>query len=399
MIEKPESAEPAGKDLHLLDLLVVLAQNKLLVIGMPILVGLLAMVASLMMTPMYVSTAKLMQPQQQQSSGMSAMLGQLGGLAGAASGLSGLKSPSDLYIGLLESRTIADSLIARFKLQERYQAKMDITRAILANNVQLSAGRKDGMISISVTDKDPKFAADLANGYVEELTRLTQTMALTEASQRRMFLEKQLFDAKEQLANAEVALRKTQEATGMLQMDGQVQAIITNAAQLRGTIAAKEVQLNSLRTFATGQNPELLRAQEELRSLRTQLAKLERDQPDKDSSFMVPTGKLPAVGVEYVRSVRNVKYYETIFELLAKQFELAKMDEAKNASSVQVLDAAIPAENKFKPKRALITISGVILGFVLGLVLTFVRAVYNASRRNPASQQRWKQLSMALRQR
>lgn len=399
MIEKPESAEPAGKDLHLLDLLVVLAQNKLLVIGMPILVGLLAMVASLMMTPMYVSTAKLMPPQQQQSSGMSAMLGQLGGLAGAASGLSGLKSPSDLYIGLLESRTIADSLIARFKLQERYQAKMDITRAILANNVQLSAGRKDGMISISVTDKDPKFAADLANGYVEELTRLTQTMALTEASQRRMFLEKQLFDAKEQLANAEVALRKTQEATGMLQMDGQVQAIITNAAQLRGTIAAKEVQLNSLRTFATGQNPELLRAQEELRSLRTQLAKLERDQPDKDSSFMVPTGKLPAVGVEYVRSVRNVKYYETIFELLAKQFELAKMDEAKNASSVQVLDAAIPAENKFKPKRALITISGVILGFVLGLVLTFVRAVYNASRRNPASQQRWKQLSMALRQR
>ena len=400
MIEKPNTGTPDGNgDIHLLDILVVLAQNKLLVIGMPILVGILAMLASLMMPPMFVSTTKLMPPQQQQSSGMSAMLGQLGGLAGAASGLSNLKSPSDLYIGLLESRTIADNLIARFKLQERYQAKMDITRAKLASNVQISAGRKDGLISISVTDKDPKFAADLANGYVDELIKLTQTMALTEASQRRMFLEKQLLDTKDQLANAEVALRKTQESTGMLQMEGQVQAIITNAAQLRGTIAAKEVQLNALRTFATGQNPEYVRAQEELRSLQAQLAKLERDQPNKGSDFMVPTGKLPAVGIEYIRSMRNVKYYETIFEMLAKQFELAKIDEAKDSPSVQVLDKAIPAENKFKPKRTLITLGGVIAGLVLGLALTFVRAVYNASRRNPASQQRWKQLSMALRQR
>lgn len=396
MIEKPHTVELIGKDdIHLLGILVVLAQNKLLVIGMPILVGVLAMVASLLMTPMYISTTKLMPPQQQ-NVGMSAMLGSLGGLASAAGGLSGLKSQSDVYIGLLESRSISDNLIRRFKLQDRYKSTMDVTRDVLARNAQFSVGKKDGMISISVTDKDPKFAADLANAYVDELVKLTQTMALTEASQRRMFFEKQLLDAKDQLANAEIALRKTQERTGMVQLEGQVQAIIAGAARLRGTIAAKEVELNALRTFATGQNPELLRAQEELSGLRAQLAKLEKDQPTKDGSFMIPTGNLPAVGVEYVRSLRDVKYYETIFELLAKQFELAKIDEAKNTPSVQVLDKAIPAENKFKPKRALITISGVVLGFVLGLVLIYIRAVYNASRQNPESQQRWEQFWMAL---
>jgi tyrosine-protein kinase Etk/Wzc len=400
MIDTPHAVEAKGDgEVHLLDLLVVLAQNKLLVIGTPIVVGTLAMVASLLMTPMFASTTKLMPPQQQQGSAMGAMLGQLGGLAGAAGGIAGMKSPADLYVGLLESRTISDSLIARFKLKERYSTTMDVARAALAMNSQISTGRKDGMISITVSDKDPQVAADLANAYVEELAKLTQTMALTEASQRRLFFEKQLLEAKDQLANAEIALRKTQEKTGMIQPEGQVQALITNAAQLRGTIAAKEVQLNALRTFAAGQNPELLRAQEELRSLQAQLAKLEKDQPNKDGGFMVPTGKLPEVGVEYVRSMRNVKYYETIFELLAKQFELAKIDEAKNASSVQVLDKAIPAENKFKPKRALITLSGAFAGLVLGIALAFVRSAYNASRKNPQNSQRWQRLSMALKQR
>lgn len=384
------------EEIHLLDLLVVLARQKTLVIGAPIAAGILALAISLFITPTFTSQAKIMPPQQQQSSGMAAMLGQLGGLAGVAGGLGGIKSPNDLYVGLLESRTVADNLIARFKLKERYEKKtMDDTRKELAARSVIAAGKKDGFITIAANDKDAQFAADLANAYVDELAKLTQSMALTEASQRRLFFEKQLKEARDQLADAEIALRKTQERTGLIQPEAQVQAIILNAAQVKGAIAAKEVQLNAMRTFAAGQNPDLLRTQEELRGLQLQLAKLEKNQASSDGDFMVPTGKIPAAGVEYVRGMRNVKYYETIFELLAKQFELAKIDEAKDSSLIQLLDKALPAERKSKPNRVFMTLIGILAGGVLGILLAFVRAAYRASRRNPASSHRWQQISMA----
>lgn len=183
----------------------------------------------------------------------------------------------------------------------------------------------------------------------------------------------------------------------MIQPDAQVQAIITNAAQLKGTIAAKEVQLNAMRTFATGQNPDFLRAAEELRGLRAQLGKLENKQQASDGNFMVPTQNIPGAGVEYVRGLRNVKYYETIFELLAKQFELAKIDEAKDSSLIQLLDKAVPAEHKSGPRRLIFAISGVIAGGLLGLVLAFGGAAYQAARSNPANKLRWQQLSASKR--
>lgn len=395
--EKPPArTADADGEIHLLDLLVILAQHKKLVIGTPIVFGLLACAATFLMTPTFTSTAKIMPPQQQQSSGVAAMLGQLGGLAGAAGGLAGIKGPNDLYVGLLESRTVADNLIQRFKLKERYDAAtMDSTRKSLAKASEIATGKKDGFISITVNDKDPKFAADLANAYVDELTKLTGTMALTEASQRRLFFEKQLADARDQLSKSEIALRNTQERTGMIQPEGQVQAIIANVAALKGAIAAKEVAVNAMRTFAAAANPELLRAQEELRSMRAQLGKLEQKQPSNSGDFMVPTGTIPAVGVEYVRSVRDLKYNETIFELLAKQFELAKIDEAKDASLIQLLDKAIPAERKSKPNRVMVTMVGMVGGLMLGITLAFLRAAYSASRQNPESSKRWRQVSLA----
>lgn len=384
-------------EIRFLDLLVVLARHKRLVICAPIIGGALAFALSYLITPIFSSTTKIMPPQQQQNSGVAAMLGQLGGLAGAAGGIAGMKSPTDLYVGLMESRRVMDSLITRFKLTDRYEATMEGARKRLSASSEISAGKKDGMISITTEDKDPQFAADLANGYVDELVKLTQTMALTEASQRRLFFEKQLAEARDQLANAETGLRETQEKTGMIHPEAQVQAILINAAQLKGAIAAKEVELNAMRTFAATRNPELLRGEEQLRSMRGQLAKLERNQSSREVDFMVPTGKIPEVGVAYVRSVRNVKYYETIFELLAKQFELAKIDEAKNSSLIQVLDKAIPAERKSKPKRIVMTLGGIFGGAVVGIALAFLRAGYAASRRDPLSKQRWQQLATAWR--
>lgn len=388
-------AEEDGDEIHLLDLLIVLARHKKLVIGMTIATGLIAMAISLLMTPIFSSTAKIMPPQQQQSSGLS-VLGQLSGLVGASGGLVGIKNPNDLYVGILESRTIADNLIRRFKLKERYGSEtMDGARAALAYASEIASGKKDGLISISVSDEDPKFAAELANAYVEELTLLTQKMAISEASQRRLFFEQQLKQAKDQLANAEIALRATQEKTGMIQPEGQVQAIISSIAQLKGTIAAKEVQLNAMRTFATTQNPELLRTQEELRALQAQLAKLEKNQPSKEGDFMMSTGRIPEAGIQYVRSLRDVKYYETIFELLAKQYELAKIDEAKDSSIIQLLDRAVPAERKSKPKRAFITLAGLLGGGAFGVLIAFAREAFWRSRQNPESSNRWRELLVA----
>lgn len=392
------SNSESDDEIHLLDLLIVLARHKWLVIGAPIVSGLLAMAISLLMTPIFTSTVKIMPPQQQNSGLAAAMLGQLGSLAGAAGSIAGIKNPNDVYVGMLESRTIADKLIDRFKLKERYEAKtMDDTRKALSNATNINNGKKDGFISVSVNDKDPVFAAELANAYVDELVKLTQSMAVSDASKRRLFLEQQLTETKNKLADAEVALRTTQEKTGLIQPDGQVQAIISGIAQLKANIAAKEVQIKSMRTFATGQNPDLLRAQEELRGLQAQLSKLEMNQSSKGGDFMVPTGRLPEVGVEYIRRLRDVKYFETMFELLAKQYELAKIEEAKDASVIEVLDKAIPAEKKSKPRRALITLVGLLVGGVLAVLLAFIKDAYSRSRANPLSNERWRHLSDAWR--
>jgi uncharacterized protein involved in exopolysaccharide biosynthesis len=398
VLQNSKQQAQTGNDepIRLMDVLTVFGRQKKLVLGMPVLCGGVALAISLLMTPMFTSTVTIMPPEQQQSS-MSAMLGQLGGLASLA-GVGGIKSPSDLYVGLLESRTVADSLINRFKLQERYQKKtVEETRRELASIRSINNGKKDGTISVTASDKDPKFAADLANAYVDELMKLSQILNLTQASQRRAFLEKQLNEAKDSLANAEVALRRTQERTGMLQPDAQVKAIISNAAQLKGTIAAKEVELKSMRSFATSSNPEFVRAQEELRGLQTELGKLEKSQPKGDGDFMVPTARIPGVSVEYVRNARDVKYYETMFELLAKQFEMAKIDEARDSSTIQVLDKAIPAERKSKPQRLLITAAGFITGALLGIWIAFIRDSLQRSRRNPANASRWQQLDAAWR--
>lgn len=393
-VQNAAAHEANENEFRLLERLIVLARYKRLLIGVPLVAGVLALALGALLPAAYTSITRIMPPQPQQSAGVAAMLGQLGGLAGAAGGLGGLKNPNDLYIGMLSSRTLADSLIVRFKLKERYKRKtMDDTRRALADRSEIVTGKKDGLIGVSVTDKEPQFAADLANAYAQELVKLTQGLAITEAQQRRMFYEKQLLGAKEQLTEAEIALRQTQESTGMIQPGAQVGAIIANVAQLKGRVAAKEVQLSAMQSFATGRNPEYMLVQQELSGLRAQLSKAERNQGSASSDFMVPTGTIPKIGVEYVRSVRNVKYHETIYELLAKQFELAKIDEAKESTAIQVLDKAVPAERESKPMRLKLFLAAVFGGFLLAVVLAFVHAAYRSARADADNAQRLAQLA------
>ncbi|MDI3295459.1 GumC family protein [Janthinobacterium tructae] len=381
-------------EIHLLDILTALARQKKILFMVPLVTGALAIAAAFLIKPTFSSTAVILPPQQQ-SSGVSAMLGQIGGLAGAAGGIAGLKNPNDLYVAMLQSRTIADKLISHFDLKSRFEVEtLDEARRKL-EGMATSSSDKAGTISVLVEDKDPKFAAELANAFVSELSNLTKGLAITDAAQRRLFFEKQLIAVKDDLANAEIALRKTQESTGMLQLDGQVQGIIRNVAQLEGTIAAKEVQLNAMRSFATNNNPDLLRLQGEIQGYQAQLEKLKTGKLSKDGDLMVPTGKIPEVGIEYIRSLRNVKYQETIFELLSKQYELAKIDEAKESSTIQILDKAVPAEKKSKPKKMIIILLGFIGGGFLALFLALTRDAYLRSSQDESSKYRWNVLRNA----
>jgi uncharacterized protein involved in exopolysaccharide biosynthesis len=363
------SSEDDGS-ISLFDILAVLAKHKLLLAGLPLLVGLVALAVSFTLPNIYTAKAVLMTPQQNQS-GAAAILGQLGGLAGVAGAAAGIKSPAETYMGLLKSRSVADRLIERFDLKKNYDEKLaSETRKELTRRTAIMAG-KDGLINIEVDDEDPKRAALIANAYYEELERLTRTLAVGEASQRRLFFEKQLLQAREALTQAEFELQKTQEKTGVIQLEGQARAMIEGIAQLRAQIAAKEVQLGSMRTFATAQNPEYQRTQQELAGLRAQLKGREQETSTKDST-QISANKAPQIGLENLRKIRDVKYHEAMMEIMAKQFELAKVDEAKDAALIQVVDKAIEPDRKSKPKRAIIAVGAFFVALLLAIILAFL---------------------------
>ena len=373
--------------------LIILAKNKRRIIFVPIIAAILAIGLTLLMPNKYTATVQILPPQSQ--SGASAVLGQLGALGGMTGAL-GVKSPADVYLGMLSSRTLQDRLIERFKLADVYESKTatDTRRALVANSKLTTS--KTGLIVIEYENKDPKFSADLANGYVEELQKMTQIFAVTEASQRRLFFEKQLQQAKKSLADAEVDLKQVQEKTGLIQLDGQAEAIIRSAADFKAQIAAKEVQLGAMKTFATSENPNYKKMQNELNGLKSQLAKIETGMNRGRGDISVSTSNVPEAGLEYVRSVRDVKYAEAIFEMLAKQFELAKIDEAKEGSILQVMDYAVVPDKKSSPGRMLIVISVFFLFAFFMVAWSFVREIFVSVDMDPGKEIQIKALRNAL---
>jgi uncharacterized protein involved in exopolysaccharide biosynthesis len=312
----------------------------------------------------------------------------LGGLAGLAGGAAGIKAPNELHIGMLKSRTVADKMIARFNLQKKYEAKtMEATRKTLAGATEIKSG-KDGFITIEYSNKDPKLAASIANAYVEELDKLNNTLAITESSRKRLFFEKQVKATRDNLVAAELGMKQTQERTGLIQPEAQGQAIIMAASNLRAQVTAAEVKLQSMGSFATPQNPDYQKLQQNLTSLRAQLAKVQGSSQQGRGDIMVPTGKLPETGLEYLRKMRELKYQETLFELLSKQFEMAKIEEAKEAALIQVVDKALVPEQKSKPKRSMIVILATLMAFFIGLLMAFVREARERASQDPASAER-----------
>jgi capsule polysaccharide export protein KpsE/RkpR len=342
-------------------------------------------------------------PPQQNSSLGSALLGQLGSLGSLASLAGGgfnLKNPTDMYVSLFTSRTVEDAMIRRFGLMKEYHEKrMWDTRKEFERRTTVVAGTKDGLIRISVEDRDPKRAAEMANGYVEELRKLSASLAITEAARRRLFFEQQVQLAKDALNQAEDAMTKTQQSTGVLQIDSQARSLIESAAILRAQVMTKQVQIESMRSFATDDNPGLILAKQELGALRSQLDRLAGSQQDSGSDINLSKGRVTQTGMEYLRRYRDLKYHETVFELLAKQFEIAKLDEAREGSIIQVVDAAVPPDKKSSPHRLLIVIAVTILAFMAAVFWILLRTRWASDsgkrERLEAIKVRWKEKAEA----
>jgi uncharacterized protein involved in exopolysaccharide biosynthesis len=349
---------------NVLDLLIILSRRKHIVLRTTLAAAVLAAMVSLLLPNRYTATTNVLPPQQSPSlaASMIGQLGALGPMAAMAQKDLGLKNPNDLYVGMLRSRTVEEALIRRFDLLRVYRdKKMSDGRLHLENATNITLG-KEGFVTISVEDKDRSRAPQIANAYVEQLRKLTQDLAVTEAGQRRLFFERQLELAKNNLADAEQALKETEQKTGLIQLDGQAKAIIEAVVKLRALMAAKEVELHAMRLFSTEQNPDVMLGEQELSGLRVQLALLEK-QSGGPGNVQVPVGNVPEAGLQYVRKLRDVKYAETIFEILAKQYEAARLDEAKTAAIIQVLDPAIEPDRKSSPPRTLIIVIVTLLGF------------------------------------
>jgi len=382
-VDAVSAAAPADRgaaedeEISWLDLLITIAERKRTVLRVTAAFAVLAIIVSLILPVRYIASVTLLPPQESSSMGvaMASQLGNLGGVAALAGGSLGLKNPNDRHVAMLQSRTVEDAMVQRYGLMQEYHKRyLSDARKAFQDHTTVDGSGKDGLIHISVEDQSPNRAAELANGYVDQYRDLSQNLAITEASQRRLFFQRELEQAKNNLANAEVALEQTEQKTGVIQPDSQARALIESAATLRAQITAREVQIEGMQTYATGQNSELIQAQQELAGLRAQLAKLGGSEDSSGSEVLIPKGLVPQAGMEYVRRLRDVKYYETIFDILARQFELAKLDEAKEGAVIQVVDPAIPPDRKSSPKRTLIVIGATIAGFLLGVFIALWQA-------------------------
>jgi len=380
----------ADDEINLLELLLVLARSWKMIIGVPIVVAIITAIYSLSLPNIY--TAKAMILSNDEGGGMmSSMLAQMGGLASLAGGMGGA-TKADLYVAMLKSETVKDSLIDRFKLMDLYKAKLRTSvYNALDGKSMISPGKKDGIITIAVSDKDPKLAADLANAYVDELGKQAVKFGMSGAGMNRVFLEDRLVKAKVDLAAAENTLKSFQTKNKAMAVTDQAKATLEGVARLRAELVAEEVRMAVLKRQFTEESQDVKRASATIANLRSQIARLEGAGSD---GSMPGVGAMPQLGQEYMRLMREFKIQESLVELLTKQYEMTKLNEAKDVVPFQLFQSAKVPELKSKPKRSLMVILATVTsGFVM-VFLAFIREY--TSKMNDEDRKRWQELRRAL---
>ena len=387
MNESEQAASTRSSTVHdegisVLELAMPIAENWRLLLAGPIVVGTLALGLSYLVPPTYTARTTFLPPQQNQGGAASALasLGALTGLVGVAGGI---KSPADQYVSLMQSVNVQDRIIEAFDLMQVYKTKLRIeAREKLDERVRIVLGKKDGLISVEVDDRDPTRAAEIANRHVVELRRITAELALTEAQQRRVFFETQLKQTRERLSEAQQALQKSGFNQGTLRAEPRAAA--EGYARLRAELTASEVRLRVLRNRLVDEAPEVSQQQSLVSALRAQLAKLEAADDGLTDS-------------DYLGRYREFKYQETLFELFSKQFELARVDESRDGTLIQVVDAAVTPERKSRPRRGVIAVVSTGMAGLALLVFVLLRHGLSRAAADPHSSGKLRRLRASLR--
>lgn len=354
---------PQG-DIDLIDLTLPLASHWRSLILVPVAAVLLAYAATYLVKPLYTAGTTFLPPQQQQSMAASA-LSSLGALAGISSGAS--KSPAEQFVALMNSVTVQDRLIDRYKLMALYDEPLRFkAREALAKRSAFDIGKKDGLISIAVQDTDPQRAAAIANDYVAELRRMTATLAISEAQQRRVFFEGRMAQAKDKLVAAQTTLQESGFSLGALRSEPKAAA--EAYASLRAQLTTAQIRLQMLRSSMAESSPELMQVKAAVTTLQEKINALEANAAPDDTRQG-----------DYVSKYREFKYEETLFEQMARQYEIARVDEAREGALIQVVDAATPPERRSSPKRVMIALGVGLATFLLYAVALVVRGRWRAS--------------------
>jgi uncharacterized protein involved in exopolysaccharide biosynthesis len=387
MTGETESSRGQDEEVTLIDVLLLVVEHARLLIFGPIVATMVSLGIAFVIPPTFTASTRILPPQQQQQSAAALLASQLGALAGTvgAAGMSiNLRNPAETYVALIRSRTVADALIDRFNLlvvyEETYRQE---ARMELANATKVSTTR-DGLITIEVEDRDRQRAADLANAYVEELSKLTGSLAITEAQQRRVFFEKQLQQAQESLTKAQLALGTAGAGESLIK--AAPQAVVETIARLKAQVTAHEIRLSTMRGYLSDSSPEFQLVQRALASYRAQLLDAERSQPT------ITTPK-----TDYLNRFRDFKYQETLFELMAKQYELARLDEAREGSMVQVVDRAIVPERRSRPRMALIAGLSVLVSILVLFLFVAIRQSLRNAQYDPKTSEKLTRLFAGFR--
>jgi uncharacterized protein involved in exopolysaccharide biosynthesis len=375
----------------------IVCSRKSKIIAFCFIVAALTLVVSFLMPKTYESTASLL-PQLESNTGLGLGLGSLltSSAAGTAAQSLGISlpgapaTPLDLFLAMLKSRIMADEIVKQFNLTERYEkGTVQDTRKVLESATSIVV-TKEKVIKVTVEEKDPQLAADIANFYVSNLERLNQTLTVSKARENRKFVEERVKATQGTMVKLENALKEFQTQNRAVSIEAQSKAMIEATAMLQAQIMAQEVQLQVMGTYLSSSNPEITRVQSSISELRKQLQVMESGKSRAErlpgDSLRPAITSVPALALEYGRLMRDLKVQETLYALLMAQYEQAKISEARDTPTVQVLDPAIAAERKSRPKIALNVVIAGILSLLIGIFWAFLREAID--RRNaPRSSQ------------
>lgn len=401
----PPAPDYPENQIKLADLFLVLLKRKRLIFLLVGLAVVCSVVYSLFLPSIYTATARILPPMR--SEAISAGFYPTGAMVEGMGLAMGAKSSADVFTGILQSRTVAEMLIKRFNLHEVYKQKIkDTLYRQLGGNTDIQISRKTQIVTVSVDDKDPELASKLANAYVDALDEINRKVNTTEGHRKRIFLEDRLETVKKDLITAEMAHKEFQEKHKLIAIDAQAKAAIEGAARIKGEIIAAQTELEVLKQFGTVRQNEAIMLRSKIAELENQLTRIESGKPERNprkeismtkeaSEFYIPFSELPELGLQLARLSREAKIQEKVFELLTSQYELAKIEEAKDVNTIQVLDRAVPPDRKSKPKRSVIVVLSVVVVFFLSVFLAFFLEYVN--RLKTDDPERYRQIARHLR--